>query len=218
MPGCVLKAAAVENLTDARYFAAREVQWLGFCLDPDHEAFVSPQLMMAIREWVDGVTIVGEFGFIAAEQLRQQVADYDLQAIQVGMHTTREDVLPLIGRVQIHRLLVVEPHTTAAELRQEVRDLSDWVNAVVLSFRHHGFRWHDLAAGHPISLDALRALCAIAPVMVDIDLDARELPDFLAQLPVYGLCVHGGSEEKTGFKSFDDLDDFFEVFIRESGH
>lgn len=218
MPGCIVKASAVENLTDARYFAAREVQWLGFCLDPTSDAYVQPQAMMAIREWVDGVITVGEFGFVEADDLLQQVADYELKAIQVGMFTSKEDILPLLGRVQILRQLVVEPDTRVDALAETIRDLADWTTAIVLSFRQHNLSWHDLEAGHPFSTDDLRALCALAPIMVDMDLQTNELPGFLSRIPVYGLCVHGGSEEKTGVKSFDDLDDFFEVLIRESGN
>ena len=46
----LLKATAVMNLTDARYFAAKEVDYLGFNLEEGTEGYLDPMYMKAIRE------------------------------------------------------------------------------------------------------------------------------------------------------------------------
>ncbi|MBK6622216.1 MAG: hypothetical protein IPG32_15540 [Saprospirales bacterium] len=58
----LVKASSISNLTDARYFSAWEVKWLGYCLDPDSPDFVRPDQLQAIRSWVDSVELIGEFG------------------------------------------------------------------------------------------------------------------------------------------------------------
>jgi len=55
-------AAAVANLTDARYFAALGVDYMGFALEPGAEGHISPMELAAFREWIEGPALVGEFG------------------------------------------------------------------------------------------------------------------------------------------------------------
>ena len=82
-----VKASSVTNLTDARYFAAWEVAWLGFNFDAGSDRYIQPQLMKAIREWVDGVKAVGEFNMQAPEEIRAAAELLALDAVQVGMFT-----------------------------------------------------------------------------------------------------------------------------------
>ncbi len=77
-----VKASSVTNLTDARYFAAWEVYWLGFDLDPHSERHVSPTAFEAIREWVDGVEVTGEFNLQSPEEIREAVEVLRLDAVQ----------------------------------------------------------------------------------------------------------------------------------------
>ncbi len=56
-----IKISQITNLTDARYFAAWDVDYLGFDIHPDSEFFVSPAILKEIVEWVEGPEIVLEF-------------------------------------------------------------------------------------------------------------------------------------------------------------
>ena len=56
-----IKASQITNLTDARYFAAWGVEWLGFGLESGQDYFVTTAQMAAIKEWVEGPKMVGEF-------------------------------------------------------------------------------------------------------------------------------------------------------------
>ena len=44
-----VKASSITNLTDARYFAAWGVNWLGFDLRQGSDTYVQPQLVHAIK-------------------------------------------------------------------------------------------------------------------------------------------------------------------------
>jgi len=79
-----VKASQITNLTDARYFAAREVEWLGFNLDTGSENAIPPQQISAIKEWVEGPKIVVEFGLQSPDEIKQAVDYFDLDAIQVA--------------------------------------------------------------------------------------------------------------------------------------
>lgn len=206
-----IKASSITNLTDARYFAAKEVEWLGYCFDPASPHFVEPHAMQAIREWVGGVLTLGEFGFISGDELLDAAAACQLDAVQVGVFAAAQELEPLQGRVQVLREIVIQPGGDAAGLKKEIARLAHLTEATILAFRPNHITWDAIKAGRPFGVEAIRAICDSAPVLIDIDLDASMAAELVEALQPYGLVLHGGAEEKTGFKSFDDLDEIFEA-------
>ena len=65
-----VKASSIANLTDARYFAARGVEWLGFPLGGGGDG-LDLATVKAMSEWVDGVVFVGEFNLSTADEIRR---------------------------------------------------------------------------------------------------------------------------------------------------
>ncbi|MBX2929467.1 MAG: hypothetical protein KF852_16670 [Saprospiraceae bacterium] len=206
-----VKAGGIRNLTDARYFAAKEVEWLGYCLDPTAPEYLPPNTMQAIREWVGGVLTLGEFGFVSGEELLAAAEQYQLDAVQVGVFAGAEDLLLLQGRVQVLREIIVEPEADAAALQREIARLAPLVHATILSFQPNRITWSDIEAGRPFGVQALRELCAASPILIGMDLDAAAVADLLESVQPYGLAVQGGEEEKTGFKSFEALDEVLDT-------
>jgi len=47
-------AASIANLTDARYFAAFGVDWMGFDINPASDAYISTEDIIEIIQWVEG--------------------------------------------------------------------------------------------------------------------------------------------------------------------
>jgi phosphoribosylanthranilate isomerase len=56
-----VKAGSITHLTDARFFAAYDVAYIGFCFDPQSPDYISPQAALAIKGWINGPQIVAEF-------------------------------------------------------------------------------------------------------------------------------------------------------------
>ena len=76
-----IKAGAISHLTDARYFAARDVSWLGFSLNATDPQAMTNRQVAAIREWVDGPGICGEFDLAPAEDILTVAAALALTSI-----------------------------------------------------------------------------------------------------------------------------------------
>ena len=80
-----IKASEISNLTDARYFSAQGVEWLGFNLDENNPEAVSHPQFLAIREWISGPNIVGEFATLSdINYLNRCIDSLKLKAVQVG--------------------------------------------------------------------------------------------------------------------------------------
>lgn len=210
-----VKAAAVTHLTDARYFAAWEVEWLGFNLSPQDG--VSAHELHAFREWIIGPRVVGEFDAglparIQAGSLKMEtIKELKLDAVQVdrifGPENIEEFLSPL--GVDVFVEITVEGYASFEDLQEILTTYKQQANHFVLNFVKGGITWQDLQTGAPFSLDELASLTAGYSIYLEIE---GALPTSIqSKMPeLKGFSVRGGSEEKVGFKDFDELDEFFE--------
>lgn len=205
-----IKASAITNLTDARYFAAREVEWLGFRFGGGPEATISPLAAKAISEWVDGVKFIGEFDFATAEEIQavHQLLPFD--AVQVGMYTPNSELEKLPGLTFI-REVVVEKGTTEAELAAHFEENAGHCAYFLLDFTKSGIDWASLRSGGSLSPDFLKNLFHRHKTILALDFRANEAHDLLNMLQPEGLSLSGGAEEQVGLKSFDELDEILDA-------
>jgi phosphoribosylanthranilate isomerase len=211
-----VKASEITNLTDARYFAAWEVEWMGFSLDPGSEAYMQPQTVKAIGEWIDGPKVTGEFNLQSAEEIRTAIDLLKLDAIQAGMFTSAETLMELHSPVPVIKEIVVEPGTSPGQLREQFDTFAPLAQVFLLNFDKNSIGWEQLKGGEPFSLDFLQELCAQFPILLSLAFDEEDVDEILEVLNPYGFSFTGSEEEKTGFKSFDDIDDLFDVLAEES--
>ncbi len=204
-----IKASAVNNLTDARYFAAREVEWLGFKLGSDPASSISLMATKAIVEWVDGVKIVGEFDFASAAEIEEANNLLHFDAVQVGMYTPVSE-LEAIQRLAVIKEVVVEKATTEAELLAHFQLYAHCCSYFLLDFIKAGMTWSSLQSGIPVSIGFLQRLFAEQKTILALDFPSNETEAVIEILKPAGLSLTGGGEEKVGFKSFDELDEILD--------
>ncbi len=205
-----VKASSVSNLTDARYFAAFEVEWLGFTLSPGEEGYCPPPTVKGIREWVDGVKIVGEFGLEPPEDILALMETLPLDAIQAPMFAPVKNLMALSAECPVIQEIVISSDFSAQDLRVLMDQNGAFVHYFLLNFDKNRFNWPAVLEGRPISKAALSGICDQFPVLLDIPLTPSDVLEILDQIPIKGLSIRGGTEEKTGFKSFDELDALFD--------
>lgn len=205
-----VKASSITNLTDARYFAAWEVEWLGFNFDTGADNHIPLVNMKAIKEWVDGVKIVGEFSMHTSEDMLAAIDLIGLDAVQANMAMPLEELIELQDK-EIIKEFVIEPTTTETELQDRWSDLAPYANTFLLDFNKNGISWEEIKKNDKLSLSYLRDLCQEQQVIIGLDFNANIVEEVLETLHPYGINVQGGLEEKVGYKSFDELDEVFEV-------
>lgn len=194
-----IKASRITNLTDARYFAAREVDFLGFNLESGTPGYLDPIYMKAIREWVEGPVIVGEFVATPPAVVSQAADFYGLTAVQLPAEQFLTDPGALEG------LTVLLELPAAASSAEVVRDILR--RAVSQAAYFIAYIGADDDPGF------WREVCAAYPLLIQSDLPAAQWPALLTDLNPAGICVAGGEEEQVGVKSFDELDELFELPI-----
>ena len=196
-----VKAAAISNLTDARYFAAREVQWIGFSIAPGNGNQVAE--VRAMKEWLDGVQFMAEFGLQPAEEI-SQVADYlGLETIQVTHFTPTETIQALAG-LKVHKEVIVTPDHTLEEILEHLVSLQGLVAAYQMDFTRvaDSSYWDD---------EKLKSIASEFPVWYELNWNPDTILDWWGSMPAEGITLKGGEEEKVGYKSFDELDDILDA-------
>lgn len=198
-----LKASSLTNLTDARYFAAWETTWLGFNLDKGSDLYVDPTQVLAIREWVDNVQIVGEFGLQSADEILEHAAFLKLDAVQVGPFTSLETLAELQG-IPVIKELVFEEMPNADEIREILQPYAGFCAWFLLDFEKNALPFESMPAD-------MELLCQEFPLLLACDWTPAQLDYALANWRPGGIALRGGDEEKVGFKSFDELDQLLET-------
>lgn len=189
----IVKAGGIRNLTDARYFAAREAAFLGFNLEAGTPGYLDPIYMKAIREWVEGPEIVGEFSVSSAEVVHEAASFFQLDAVQLSAGYL--DVLDELTPLKI--LLHLNACEGAGQVTAQMQAAAGKVAFFILDFSGCGALTDDPAWVN---------LCEHYPVLLHLDGPVDTYEAIRARLNPAGLSFSGGEEERVGVKSFDDIE------------
>jgi phosphoribosylanthranilate isomerase len=199
----IVKAGQITNLTDARYFAAREVDYLGFRLEEGVEGALDPSFMHAIREWVQGPKITGEFTRATAGLVAESAAFFKLDAVQVPADAGMLDALRYLEQ----DILVWMPCSVGPQ--EALQLISPWKGVAryaVLDFSGVALEGYDWS----VWISVVKAI----PCLLHLDADYASWAAISGMLEPAGLSVTGGQEEQVGVKSFDEIDLIFEALGR----
>jgi len=86
-----VKAGSITHLTDARFFAAYDVPYIGFNFDPLSPNYISPTQAMAIKGWLTGPQFVAEFDNQDEEDIRNIIAFFQPDIVQFTASMIREN-------------------------------------------------------------------------------------------------------------------------------
>ncbi|MEM7103053.1 MAG: hypothetical protein AAF502_07995 [Bacteroidota bacterium] len=209
-----VKASRVTNLTDARYFAAWEVEWVGFSQDPSSEYYVNPSDLIAMREWLTGPKIVGEFGMQETISIAETAALLNLDAIQLtGFEAPK--LAQSLKEYSVITEIVIDQQTNPAWVVEQCQALAPFCENIILDFSKNDLSWQYLDDHAELQTHHLKVLCDQFPVLLSINCSAEDLPEMLTELNPQGLNLFGGEEEKVGVKTFDEIDEIFELLYEE---
>lgn len=188
-----VKINKVNNLTDARYFAAMGVDYLGFCCNTGTEMYCSPQKIKEITDWVEGPAFVYEFD--GWQDYLDILSVLDLgkpDAVHLGAFATYEDGfhLPIFKDFILENLNEID------------------LSAIDFPVLRSDKSYTELTKEEK---EIVRNASKQKPVILDININASDLNDILNELNVHGIILRGGDEEKVGFKSFEELDLIFDA-------
>lgn len=203
-------ASGITHLTDARYFAAWEVDYLAFPLGDGVEEAISWDYLNALREWVEGPEIVAEIGKVDDGEAWTEI----LTTNNIKTVLLHEDSADSIAEqmkaagISVIRELNIDQFQKGDDVEASIAE-HPATDLFILSFEDW-VTYKDVAEGAIFSTEALDRISGTHQCLLQINLAGKDPQEIKEQHPIAGFAVRGSSEEKVGYKSFDDLDDLFE--------
>jgi phosphoribosylanthranilate isomerase len=181
-----VKVSSIANLSDARYCAGMGVEWLGFPLQE-----ITIERFTEIRNWLAGVQIVGEFTKATAEQIREAVATYKPDVIEIDSSVS----LVAIHTIEVPKILRVNIDTD---------------NLPAIFAASAPYVSHFLVVGDSVdSLTGMEASIEIwsaqYPIILGLDIPEGDLDEWVEQSSIQGIGLVAGEEDRPGFRDFTDL-------------
>lgn len=199
-----IKAGSVSNLTDARYFAAQGVTWMGFNFSQSAQNHISAKAYFAIKEWVEGPKFIGEFNSLTVEEYQQNKEFLALDGIQLDWTADYETLKAASKDVLLIRIKL-EDQSNLIELHNNIERLKILAPIFVLDFSSYS-EWND-----KVVTELLNILSDFPKktFLWDGPIQKQTIPMLLNQENI-GLSLRGGEEEAVGLKSYEELDEIFE--------
>ena len=200
-----VKISNVTNLSDARYCAAMGVDMLGFSMDANSPDYVEPAKFTEMRPWVAGVQIVGETTSTDPDVIEQLLDTYQPDLLQVD-EAALLPYLSTFGRPIILRV----------DLSQLTLDQLD----TLFLTGSAGAEYVLLESNGTLHLDddlkiVLQRVASRYPVLLGTGISVSNIHGLLTDLPVRGIALSGGNEERPGSKEFGELMDILEAIEEE---
>ena len=200
-----VKISNVTNLSDARYCAGMGVDLLGFSMDSNSPDYIDTARFNEIRGWITGVKIVGETGSTDPEQIEQLLATYQPDVLQVDEMA----LLPYLSTMGKPLMLRLDLATMSLE------QLDAIANTAL-----PGIDYLLLESQSIIHIDealktTLTQVAGRHSVLLGIGFEVSTIQALLVELPVAGIALAGGNEERPGSRDFGALMDILESIEEE---
>lgn len=172
-----IKAGYISNLTDARYFAALGVQWLGFNFRKDELNALQLEDAKTIQNWITGPTIVAEFNKANADYIFEICHQLQTNFIQIPEQANLTDLHQDYKIMQVCLDNNYDKNQHAAFLRLDMHSVEQ-VNAALAHHKKIIFKINE-----------------------NIDLTKY----IIKNTPLTSIEIQGSNETEVGIKSYEEL-------------
>ena len=191
----------VNNLSDARYCAGMGVDMISFMLDPHTTHHLERKAVQEIATWLSGVKVVGEFEEASADEINELIEALNLEKILVDKYL--EDEIKKIKQPVILKVYV-NKDTIETDLIELMELYEPAVEYFMICSR-------DFETIDETNIKFLRDLSNRFHIYLGFGVDHNTIQSVLQEVKPVGIRLTGGSEIRPGLKSFDELEQIFEV-------
>lgn len=198
---CFVKVGSVNNLSDARYFSAMNVNLIGFKLEENNGDSITLESLMEIRNWISGVGIIGEFGNSEINYINNIIRNFSFDYIQIDYpHLIDEiefDNKQII--LNINEFKKINSSNILDDLLQNYKDIflinMDFADEESLIFSSKLFENRfKVLNGFNLSIPFIKTI--------------------IQQKNFYGISLKGNNEIRPGYKDYSSFSDILEFLSK----
>jgi len=201
-----IKASAIDNLTDGRFFAAAGVEWLGFPADYSQDQSLTKVQILEIKEWLYGPRYVIETGQLGEDEINdlcQFTGIYNVQTSRTLDPSELKDVESIIRELAVHT------ETDWPELQASVQREKTQSAQFVLKMQEACAHWH-YWQDHRTELAHLQEIIKAVPVILEMNYDQENVLYLIEKFQPFAISIKGSGEQEVGLKTFDEIADIFD--------
>ena len=195
-------AGSIGNLTDARYFAAWYANWMGFNMEKCISGIISIQEIAAIKEWVDVEEFTAEFsGLEDPNVILGLSSSLEINTVKVGPFCPIPTLETLRDKI-VFKEIIFENSTPISTLSANIEKEKEYVDHFIIKGQSN-CQTHYLEENFND---------------ISFYFDLPNMASFIQRGVLNskiceGIVVKGGDEEKVGLKSFEELDEVYELLL-----
>lgn len=189
-------AHSVENLTDARYFASWQVDWISLTAEKGGQEVLNMTSIKEIVSWLDGSQLMASFDQTPLEEAIWFAREAGLGALMIPYQPLSEST-----DIDLFFIIDLDDASSGEKINTALRNGAN----VIIRAREYDQKLSDRFA------DLLPTPFLRKKAFVDLPLNTDLVKELDDKLPGIGFCLAGGQEEKLGVKSFEDLDELVET-------
>ena len=198
-----VKFGGVRNLSDARYAASIGVNFVGFDFDSHDDLTLSTTDAKEMMGWLEGPTLVGEFGNKDASEIHSVMEALDLKYLQFNDYYP--ELQSEFSNCCIIQNIILKPGDTESTLISQIDAAQKSTNYFMLSFNDEDAQGAFFQERH--SELVLLDLCRDYPVFLNFHFNTTNLELILTKYNPFGINFRGSNEESIGLKDFEDINE-----------
>ncbi len=189
----------VNNLSDARYCAAMGTDLIGFRLDPFKAESLSLAKCKEIAGWISGVKIVGEFGSASSEVIRDFLALVNIDFILAESGSD----LNFLGSFE--KPLIIQ--TTIGDLKTgQIPEMKQPKAPYLLL----------TSDNDSADIPKAESITVRSRLILGFGITAENVANLVNNFGFAGISLTGGSEERPGYKDYDEMAEILEALPMNS--
>ncbi len=198
-----IKLGGITNLADARYAAAAGIDYIGFCFDTNSTNYIAPIKAKEIIDWINGCEIVAEFG------------DQTIDEIKTISELLKVDLVEINNKILPTDLTSFDNHLIK-KINVDDFDLESLKNEID-AYKNNVKMFHLYSSENKQIFEAnmIDELCIQNNIIWGFTLNTENIISTLNTYHPYAINVFGGTEEKTGYKDFDELNELLDLISNE---
>lgn len=196
-----LKFGEITNLSDARFAAGSQANFLGFNLNPESENYIEQDDLKEILGWLEGVGLVGEFGRQDYEEIRDAIQQYKLDYVQLNETDHYFSLSKL--KAQIIQNLDLSTFRDREELEYFIED--SYQNITYYMFSIYEDAELEAFLNDSNFKKRIKDFTDDLNVILNFPFNAENIIDLTKEFKPFAINIYAGGEERPGYKDFDEL-------------
>ena len=194
---CFVKVGSVNNLSDARYFSAMNVDLIGFKLDENNNDSINIESLKEIRNWISGVGIIGEFSNSNNDYINDIIKNFSFDYVQIDYPHNLEKI-----EFEKKKIILNINKSNKINNKKKIDDLlKNYSEIFLLNI--------DFEKEDPLTLYN-KLFENNFKVLNGFNLSIPFIKVMIKKKLFYGISIKGNNEIRPGYKDYSSFSDILE--------